>query len=64
MLFELTNSPATFLYLMNMVFSSSICTCLLLSLLMISHYSMNEEEHATYLRVVLKTLKDCQLYEV
>jgi hypothetical protein len=51
MSFGLTNAPAHFTYLMNLVFIDDILI-----------YSKNEEEHARHLRIVLTRLREHQLY--
>ncbi|WMV18643.1 hypothetical protein MTR67_012028 [Solanum verrucosum] len=62
MSFGLTNAPAAFMDLMNMVFKKYLDLFVIVFIDDILIYSRNEEEHATYLRVVLQTLKDRQLF--
>ena len=58
MLFGLTNAPATFMYLMNRVFKQYLDLFVILFIDDILIYSRNEEEHMSYLNIVLETLKD------
>ncbi|WMV19105.1 hypothetical protein MTR67_012490 [Solanum verrucosum] len=62
MSFGLTNAPAAFMDLMNMVFKQYLDLFIIIFMDDILIYSMNEEEHVTHLRVVLQTLKDRQLF--
>ena len=55
--FVLSNAPATFMCMMNSVFS-----LVLVFIDDILVYSKNEQEHEDHLRVVLQTLKDHPLY--
>ncbi|KAH0725795.1 hypothetical protein KY284_001660 [Solanum tuberosum] len=62
MSFGLINAPATFIYLMNGVFKQYLDLFIIVFIDDILIYFRNEEEHASYLRVVLQTLKDRQLF--
>ncbi|WMV08151.1 hypothetical protein MTR67_001536, partial [Solanum verrucosum] len=62
MSFGLTNAPATFMDLMNMVFNQYLDLFVIVFIDDILIYSRNEGEHATHLRVVLQTLNDRQLF--
>ena len=56
--FGLTNDPATFMDLRNRVFKQYLNMFVIVFIDDILIYSRSEEEHASYLRVVLQTLKD------
>ncbi|WMV41008.1 hypothetical protein MTR67_034393 [Solanum verrucosum] len=58
----LTNAHATFIDLMNMEFKQYLDLFVIVFIDYILIYSRSEEEHVTYLRVVLQTLKDRQLF--
>ena len=60
--FGLTNVPATFMCLMNSVFSRYLDKFVLVFLDDILIYSKNEEEHEEHLRIVLKLLREHKLY--
>jgi len=60
--FGLTNAPATFMCLMNSVFSRYLDKFVLVFLDDILVYSKNEEEHEEHLRLTLKFIKEYQLY--
>ena len=60
--FGLTNAPATFMCLMNSVFSRYLDKFVLVFLDDILVYSKNEEEHEEHLRLTLQLLKEHQLY--
>jgi hypothetical protein len=62
MSFGLTNAPAHFTYLMNSVFMSELDKFVVVFIDDILIYSKNEEEHARHLRIVLKHLREHQLY--
>ena len=62
MSFGLTNPPASFLDLMNRVFHPYLDQFIIVFIDDILVYSKNVEEHAFYLRIVLQTLRDRQLY--
>ena len=55
--FGLTNAPATFMCLMNNVFSNYLDKFVLVFLDDILVYSKNEEEHEEHLRLTLQLLK-------
>ena len=60
--FGLTNAPATFMYLMNSVFSKYLDKFFLIFLDDILVYSKNEEEREEHLRLTLQLLREHQLY--
>ena len=60
--FGLTNAPATFMCLMNSVFSRHLDKFVLVFLDDILIYSKNEEEHEEHLRLTLKVLREHKLY--
>ena len=60
--FGLTNAPATFMCLMNSVFSRYLDKFILVFLDDILVYSQNEEEHEEHLRLTLQLLREHQLY--
>ena len=60
--FGLTNAPATFMCLMNNVFSRYLDRFVLVFLDDILVYSKNEEEHEENLRLTLQLLREHQLY--
>jgi hypothetical protein len=60
--FGLTNAPATFMCLMNSVFSKYLDKFVIVFLDDILVYSKNEEEHEEHLRMVLQVLREHQLY--
>ena len=60
--FGLTNAPATFMFLMNIVFSRYLDKFILVFLDDILIYSKNEEEHEEHLRLTLQLLREHQLY--
>ena len=60
--FGLTNAPATFMCLMNSVFSKYLDKFVLVFLDDILVYSKNEEEHEEHLRLTLQLLREHQLY--
>ncbi|KAH0729889.1 hypothetical protein KY289_001077 [Solanum tuberosum] len=62
MSFGLTNAPATFMDLMNRVFIPYLDMFVIVFIDDILIYSMNKEDHATHLKIVLPTLKDNELY--
>ena len=55
--FGLTNAPATFMYLMNSVFSRCLDKFVLVFLDDILIYSKNEEEHEENLRLTLQLIR-------
>ena len=62
MSFGLTNSPTTFMDLMNKFFKQYVDLFIIFFIDDILIYSRSEEEHASHLRVVLQNLKDCHLF--
>src|SRR5712692_1563219 len=60
--FGLTNAPATFMCLMNSVFSRYLDKFVLVFLDGILVYSKNEEEHEEHLILTLSLLREHQLY--
>jgi hypothetical protein len=62
MSFGLTNAPAYFMYLMNLVFMPKLDKFMIVFIDDILVYSENEEDHAEHLRIVLTRLRDHQLY--
>ena len=62
MSFVLTNAPATFMDLINIVFKQYLDLFVIMFIDDILIYSRNEEEHASHLKVVVETLKDHQLF--
>ena len=61
MFFGLTNSPASFMDLMNRVFKPYLDMFVIVFIDDILIYSRNEEDHASHLMIVLQTLKDKEL---
>jgi hypothetical protein len=62
MLFCLTNAPAYFMYLMNLVFMPELDKFVIVFIDDILVYLENVEDHAEHLRVILTRLKDHKLY--
>jgi hypothetical protein len=62
MSFSLTNAPAYFMYLMNIVFMDYLDKFVVVFIDDILVCSQNEQEHEEHLRKVLQRLRDCQLY--
>ena len=60
--FGLTNAPATFMCLMNSVFSRNLDKFVLVLLDDIIIYYKNEEEHEEHLRLTLKLLREHKSY--
>jgi hypothetical protein len=60
--FGLSNAPAIFMCLMNGVFREYLDKFLIVFLDDILIYSKSEEEHEHHLRMVLKVLREHQLY--
>jgi hypothetical protein len=61
--FGLTNSPATFMCLMNNVLKKNLDKFVLVFIDGILIYSKNREEHEEHLRLVLQVLREHQLYD-
>ena len=59
MSFDLTNAPAYFMYLMNIVFMDYLDKFVVVFIDDILIYSQNEQEHEEHLRKVLQRLRDC-----
>jgi hypothetical protein len=62
MSFGLTNAPAYFMYLMNLVFMPELDKFVVVFIDDIMVYSENEEDQVEHLRVVLTRLREHQLY--
>ena len=62
MSFGLTNTPTTFMDLMNRVFRDYLDSFVIVFIDDILIYSKNENEHESHLRLALKVLKEHQLY--
>ena len=62
MSFGLTNAPAFFMYLMNLVFMPELDKFVVVFIDDILIYSKNQEEHALHLRIVLARLREHKLY--
>jgi hypothetical protein len=62
MSFGLTNAPAHFTYLMNLVFMPKLDKFVVIFIDDILIYYKNEEEHTRHLRIVLTRLREHQLY--
>ncbi|KAG8499161.1 hypothetical protein CXB51_005577 [Gossypium anomalum] len=60
--FNLTNTPAVFMYLMNRIFRPYLDKFVVVFLNDILIYFRDEVEHTEHLRTVLQTLRDNQLY--
>ena len=60
--FVLTNTPATFMDLMNKVFENYLDKFVIVFIDGILIYSRSQEEHAEHLALVLRRLQDKQLY--
>ena len=60
--FRLTNAHATFICLMNIIFSKYLDKFVLVFIDDILVYQKNEEEYEQHLRIVLHTLMKHQLY--
>jgi hypothetical protein len=62
MSFGLTNAPAYFMYLMNLVFMLELDKFVVVFIDDILVYSKNEDEHTEHLHIVLQRLRDHRLY--
>jgi hypothetical protein len=62
MSFGLTNAPAFFMYLMNLVFMPELDKFVVVFIDDILIYSKNEEEHAHHICIVLTRLREHKLY--
>ena len=62
MSFGLTTAHAAFMDLMNKVFKQYLDLFVIVFINDILIYSRSEAEHTSHFRVVLQTLKDCQLF--
>jgi hypothetical protein len=62
MSFGLTNAPAYFMYLMNIVFMPELDKFVVVFIDDILVYSENEKDHEEHLRIVLTRLRDHKLY--
>jgi hypothetical protein len=62
MSFGLINAPTYFMYLMNSVFMPELDKFIVVFIDDILIYSMNKEDHAKHLHIVLQCLKDHQIY--
>jgi hypothetical protein len=62
MSFGLTNAPAFFMYLMNLVFMPELDKFVVVFIDDILIYSKNDEEHAQHLWIVLARLREHKLY--
>ncbi|KAA0063393.1 pol protein [Cucumis melo var. makuwa] len=62
MSFGLTNAPAVFMDLMNIMFREFLDTFVIVFIYDILIYSKTEAEHEEHLRMVLQTLRDNKLY--
>ena len=62
MSFGLTNAPAYFMYLMNLVFMPELDKFMVMFIDDILIYSENEADHAKHLRVILFRLREHELY--
>jgi hypothetical protein len=62
MSFILTNAPAYFMYLMNMVFMEYMDKFVLVFIDDILVYSRSEEDHEEHLRLALQKLRENRLY--
>ena len=60
--FGLTNAPVAFMAPMNKVFQPYLDKFVIVFIDNILVYSRNMEEHEQYLRIVLQTLREKQLY--
>ena len=62
MSFGLTNAPAFFMHLMNMVFMDYLAVFVVIFIDDILIFSKSEAEHEVHLKLVLQRLREHQLY--
>ena len=62
MSFGLTNAPANFMCMMNNIFSKYLDKFVLVFIDDILVYFKNKEEHKEHLRIVLRVLRENELY--
>ena len=62
MSFGLTNAPAYFIYLINLVFMPELDKFVVVFIDDILIYSENEEDHTEHLRIMLTRLREHKLY--
>ena len=62
MSFGLKKAQTKFMYLMNIVFKPYLYMFVIVFIDDILIYSKNKEDHASYPKIVLQTLKDRELY--
>ena len=62
MSFGLTNAPAFFMYLMNLVFMPELDKFVVVFIDDILIYSKNDEEHVQHLWIVLAQLREQNIY--
>ena len=62
MLFGLTNSRATFMFLMNSILSNYLDKFVVVFIDDILIYSKNKQEHEEHLRIILQVLREQQLF--
>jgi hypothetical protein len=62
MSFGLTNAPAHFIYLMNLVFMPELDKFVVVFIDDIFVYSKNKEDHAKHLKIVLTRFREHKLY--
>ncbi|WVZ71092.1 hypothetical protein U9M48_019716 [Paspalum notatum var. saurae] len=60
--FGLTNAPAYFMNMMNMIFMKELDQCVVVFIVDILIFSRTKEEHKQHLRIVLEKLRENQLY--
>jgi hypothetical protein len=63
MSFGLTNAPAYFMYLINLVFMPELDKFVGVFIDDILVYSENEQDHVEHMRIMLNWLREHQLYE-
>ena len=60
--FRLTNAPVNFVCMMNMIFNRYLDKHVLVLIDDILFYSKNKEEHKEHLRMVLRVLREHNIY--